>query len=116
MIEPTIGRVVWYWPDINDRVAKTVEQPLSAQIAAINDDGTLNLGILDAAGNPYSKQRVPLIQPEDERPEVGGFAEWMPYQKGQAAKVEELTQMAETVVDPLKPDYADESVKDDTAA
>lgn len=88
MIKPTVGRVVWYWPKQADRIAIVPGQPLSAQIAAVNEDGTVNLGVLDASGNPYSAQGVYLCE-ADQLCEPGQ-CEWMPYQKGQAAKTEAL--------------------------
>ena len=74
-IAPSIGRVLHYRPD-NDTTH-------AAMIAGINEDGRINLGCLDSNGKPYNVQRVYLYQGEGERP-GGGYAEWMPYQVGQA--------------------------------
>jgi hypothetical protein len=98
-IEPTVGRVVWYYPEGADRGPHPGEQPLSAQIAHVNEDGTVNLGVLDSLGVHFSKQNVVLIQDGDERPD-GCFAEWMPYQKGQAAKTEQLEDKLAASSDP----------------
>lgn len=81
MIEPTLGRVVHYHPkdEPGERHA--------AMIAKVNADGTVNLGCLTDNGVHYSAQNVTLVQ--DGEPNTGQ-CEWMAYQKGQAAKTEEL--------------------------
>jgi hypothetical protein len=95
MIEPTIGRVVWFWPpkDRETRVPRfsilDVEKPCSAQIAFVHFSGLLNLVVADHAGQSWGFERVELYQGEGERP-FERFCEWMPYQKGQAAKTEAL--------------------------
>lgn len=93
MIKPTIGRVVWYWPALRARNT----QPQVALVTWIHSDTMVNLAAFDANGFPEGgKGPVQLYQetpPEGEldvnRPE-GEFCEWMPYQKGQAAKTEAL--------------------------
>lgn len=88
-IIPTVGRMVHYWPDASEHIDRNDEQPLSGQIAGVNSDGTINLQILDCRGCARSRVGVVLIQENDERP-LHSFAEWMAYQKGQAAKTESL--------------------------
>jgi hypothetical protein len=97
MIKPTVGRVVWYWPVKNkDEDGRTIYemphdgvQPLAAMIACVYTDTMVNLVVFDANGNSYSRCSVDLIQ--DGQPKPGdGYCEWMPYQKGQAAKTEQL--------------------------
>lgn len=80
-IKPTVGRVVWFHPDPASQVV------LSAQIAHVNEDGTLNIGYLNKYGAHASATDVPLCQAGDEAPN-GPYCEWMPYQLGQAAKTE----------------------------
>jgi len=91
MITPTVGRVVWYHPASNDFTPGFIHpvdgQPLAAIVARVVDDGCVNLTVFDAAGVPWSRQYVPLIQEGEDVP-ADGYAEWMPYQKGQAKKAE----------------------------
>lgn len=86
MIKPTVGRVVWFRP----MSASENPQPLAAIIAFVHDDKTVNLAVFDRNGESYPLEGVQLIQ-EGEMPcRPGGYCEWMPYQKGQAAKVDQL--------------------------
>jgi len=85
MIKPTVGRVVLYHPLDDDGDA---ELRHAATIAFVHNDGLVNLGIVDSNGVAYSERDVRLCQDDDiclER-----MCEWMPYQKGQAAKTEQL--------------------------
>lgn len=87
MIRPTIGRVVWFHPSGSNPAS----QPNAALIAYVHSDTMVNLAAFDANGVPSSHTSVPLYQggPEEERP-ASYYAEWMPYQQGQAAKTEAL--------------------------
>lgn len=89
MILPTVGRMLWYWPDGRPQLAGQAQQPLAAQIAHVHDDRHVTIGYLDAFGVACSAMCVPLWQEGDPQPELG-FVEWMPYQKWQAAKTEQL--------------------------
>jgi hypothetical protein len=85
-IEPTVGRVV---------LLRRGPGILAATVAAVAYDPSrdlhlLNLGALDAEGNAFSALRVPLVQEGEDPPAAGDYAEWMPYQKGQAAKADAL--------------------------
>lgn len=86
MITPTIGRVVWYRPASHDG-----DQPLCALVTYVHSDTMVNLAVFDPNGNPFAATSVPLRQDDDPAP-AGSYAEWMPYQKGQAAKAEALEQ------------------------
>lgn len=90
MISPTIGRVVWYWPNIASGDAEGNDQPLAALIAHVLSDTCVNLAIFDKNGVSVEKPptSVLLVQDGNPRPTGGGFCEWMPYQKGQAAKAD----------------------------
>lgn len=96
MIKPTIGRVVWYRAE-GDDIALDSKQPLAALITYVHSDTMVNLVVFDPNGNPRSRTSVWLWDGECEK-RAGSYAEWMPYQKGQAAKTEsaeaELKQMA----------------------
>lgn len=89
MIKPTVGRVLWYRCHKDDARPHASEQPLASMVTHVNEDGTVNLVVFDAVGVPFSCEKVMLLQDDDPHPKGGGFAEWMPYQKGQAAKTEE---------------------------
>ncbi|MEW5745256.1 MAG: hypothetical protein AB1805_07470 [Nitrospirota bacterium] len=90
MITPTVGRVVLFTPAKSDFMATIDRQPCAAIIAAVHSDTCVNLAVFDANGAHHSRTSVPLIQDGAPKPEAGDYCEWMPYQKGQAAKTEEL--------------------------
>lgn len=91
MITPTVGRIVWYYPDsFNDRELGDFVGPLAAIVTAVKTDTLINMAVFDPIGRAYGRQTVDLYQGEGERPVSGDYAEWMPYQKGQAAKTEAM--------------------------
>jgi len=94
-IKPTIGRVVWYHSQVG-------QQPHAALIAYVHSDILVNLAVFDANGHNYHRTSIWLRQDEDEatRPACG-YAEFMPYQKGQAAKTEELERALATTSAPV---------------
>jgi hypothetical protein len=102
MIEPTPGRVVWYRPAGSHPSA----QPHAALVAFVHDERLVNLMIVGHDGISYPGTEIPLLQDGDPRPSPEqaprGHAEWMPYQKGQAAKAEALQAQAPTVA-PIAP-------------
>ena len=85
MIKPTVGRVVWFYP----AGSANKEQPLAAIIAHVWSDTCVNLAVFDANGISSNQTSVFLWPGEGEAP-TSLFAEWMPYQKEQAAKTEQL--------------------------
>ena len=88
MIKPTIGRVVWYHPPfIADSGSN--ELTYAAIVCYVHSDTLINIAFFDANGNAKSNTSVELFQGEGARP-AHGYAEWMPYQQGQAAKTEAL--------------------------
>ena len=90
MITPTIGRVVWFHMsgETKDSRADFVthsEQPHTALIVHVWGDNCVNLTVFDHNGVPFQFTSVTLLQ-DDETPNGAGmWAEWMPFQKGQAA-------------------------------
>lgn len=99
MIKPTVGRVVWYRPSVTDMYSYPSgfggPQPNAAIIAYVHSDSMVNLMVIDHNGNQHSRTSVPLIQDDvgEVNPVGGGsYCEWMPYQKGQAAKTDSLEQ------------------------
>ncbi|NEU94800.1 hypothetical protein [Bradyrhizobium uaiense] len=87
IIPPTVGRVVWFRPSEFDPITRC-DQPLAAQIAYVWNDRLVNLGVLDSNGAPHGRTSITLIQAGETAPEGASYAEWMPYQQGQAAKTE----------------------------
>lgn len=81
LISPSVGRVVWFHPAPTKEPAPT----LAAIIAAVNPDGSINLMVISAGGDPHGERNVFLWAGDDDakRP-VGAYAEWMPYQKSVA--------------------------------
>lgn len=99
MITPTVGRVVWFWPSkgLQDPVGaakhfvyKDASRPCAGIVAFVWSDDCVNLLVVDQEGNQHPFTSVRLIQGDEPRPEAQAFCEWMPYQKGQAAKTEQL--------------------------
>lgn len=92
MITPTNGRQVWYW---RSGATYGVNQPEAATVCYVQHDRLVNLQVLDQNGTSRGERNVVLRQPED--PELAQqvvvespFCEWMPYQKDQAAKTEQI--------------------------
>lgn len=83
MIKPSIGRVVWFY----DEKHLDGEQPKAALVCHVWSDTCVNLAVFDANGSASNRTSVLLYQGEGERPSRM-FAEWMPYQVGQAKKHE----------------------------
>ena len=104
IITPTVGRKVWFrlnginelekpcsgaetatvrsFPSVVD-----LTQPFDATVVYVWDDRRVNLHVLDHYGNPFIiATSVPLLQEGDTPPQFGFYAEWMPYQLGQAKK------------------------------
>lgn len=98
MIEPTVGRIVWFTPSPNLGDSGFIHhdrtQPLAAIVTHVWGPRMVNLAVFDSDGNRHSRTSVTLLQDDDLKPEFGYFASWMPYQKGQAAKTEQLEKVA----------------------
>jgi len=101
MIKPTIGRRVWYWPSAQDRDETEhppqsriqqgdKSQPCDAGIVYVHSDRLVNLTVADHNGAMHARTSVTLVQEGDPIPE-GGYAQWMPYQVGQAKSTPETT-------------------------
>jgi len=83
VITPTVGRIVWYWPPNNkDR------QPQAAIVTYVHDDRLININAFTHDGMPVARTSVALVQEGDPKPDDGNYAQWMPYQLGQAKKHE----------------------------
>lgn len=77
---PTIGRVVYWYP-----ADKTKER---AAIVADVDDYTVNLSVVNHDGSVAGLRNVPHVSLGQSG--GAGHWDWMPFQKGQQAKTEEL--------------------------
>lgn len=89
MIHPTVGRVVLFHPGSGfSGCSAGAGIPLPALVARVWSDTCINVGGFDANGEPFAATSVLLIQDDNPVPTGGHYAEWMPYQKGQAAKAE----------------------------
>ena len=101
-IKPTVGRVVHFYAPIADIIHASGPGPFAAVIAYVHSDSMVNLAVFDSNGNACSRTSVTLVQEGDARP-AGMFCEWMPYQKGQAAKTEaveaRLSQVTEASIE-----------------
>lgn len=86
MIKPSIGRVVWFTPAKNDAALSGSDQPLAAIVTYVHSDRCVNLAVFDANGGSLGRTSAALLQDEDVGNEGGYFAQWMPYQAGQATK------------------------------
>lgn len=102
IITPTIGRRVWFRPsaEIIESSGMTVHDksvPLDAGIVYVWNDRLVNLDVTDHAGAHLAITSVPLIHGDEPAgPMPFFYAEWMPYQNGQAKKTE-ATSLSEGV-------------------
>ncbi|MBT9493876.1 MAG: hypothetical protein IV107_16375 [Paucibacter sp.] len=104
LIKPTVGRKVWYRASAHDQTGPVPmsaqsetagnpkRAPLDATVIAVHGDRMVNLLVIDVYGKMFPKLSVTLLQEGDLIPmdaagnEIGGYAQWMPYQAGQARK------------------------------
>lgn len=91
MIHPTIGRKVWYRPAGHNRTELGVwddTQACDATVTYVWHDRMVNLRVTGPIGAVKQYNSVQLLQDNDTAPALihGGYAEWMPYQQGQAKK------------------------------
>lgn len=103
VIIPTIGRRVWFWPAGLRRtevVCNNPSVPMDAGIVYVWGDRMVNLDVTDHAGNHHAFTSVDLWQGDGDRPN-GAYCEWMPYQKGQASKPDDIKALVAAAVDEL---------------
>lgn len=81
MIEPTVGRVVWFYPLAGGG-------PLAAIVCKAHSATCVNLTVSREDGLTIGLEHVHLKQDVEEYPRP--YCEWMSYQKDQAAKTEQL--------------------------
>lgn len=97
VIKPTVGRRVWFRPSAAFLASNPIltqfnpEQPMDAGIVYVHHDHMVNLIVTDHVGKTLAVPSVPLLAGQyvaGEDADVYCCCEWMPYQKGQAAKTE----------------------------
>lgn len=98
MIKPTVGRVVWFHPHPNeDLVANAAwtdpKEPFAAMIVYVWNERMVNLVVFSQVGLPVGRTSVKLLQDDDAKPEGGSYCEWMPYQRIQNEKTQELAKL-----------------------
>jgi len=73
----------------SDVVHNDITKPLMAHVVHVHNDDLVNLVVFDSVGHMHRRHHVPIVQ-EGGQYTAGDlpYAEWMPYQKGQAAKYE----------------------------
>lgn len=105
VIIPTVGRVVWFRPKnmvFRDDVGNVLHHdgiaPLAAIVAYVHSDTVVNLAVTDHVGRQFPITSVSLLQDGEPTENLGCYAEWMPYQKGQAAKTEAAEQERTCVI------------------
>lgn len=94
MISPSPGRIVWYRPGPQDPTPIFNGEPLAAIVTRVIGDREVNLTVFRADGITYGRHNVLLLQDNDRAPKDAAYCEWMPFQKGQAAKTEQLERQA----------------------
>jgi len=90
VIQPTLGRIVWFTPSQHDKLVTENDGHCAAIVTKVWNERMVNLTVFDANGNSLPRTSVPLIQEGDIKPDGCCYCEWMPYQKGQAARAEAL--------------------------
>lgn len=96
-IIPTVGRVVYFTPaavDDQSIIPDWQSGVCAALVTAVHNQNCVNLTVFDASGNQYARCsicHVSTVSADDDVKKYDTW-DWMPYQKGQAAKTEELEQ------------------------
>lgn len=84
-ISPTIGRVVWFFPDESPQRHLTLldrTTPLDGHIVYVHSETSVNLVVFDHEGRSHPYLSVPINTGQT----TGMRAEWMPYQQKMAEK------------------------------
>lgn len=91
-IVPTVGRVLWFRngsqigaTDIDQLQGNAQHQPMKAMVLYVHNSRCVNVEVVDHGGGRHIYTSCTLRQDMDPAPS-GPYAEWMPYQVGQARK------------------------------
>jgi hypothetical protein len=93
MIKPTVGRIVWFHHNAGIVGFDDRDVPLAAIVTHVHSDTMVNLCVFGPNGDSYPKTSVRLEQ-EDGETHTGMYCRWMPYQKVQTEKTQQLAAMA----------------------
>lgn len=86
MITPTVGRIVLFVPNEVDIMARLdKDQPCAARVAYVWNDRLVNLEVVDHNGLTHVRPSARLLQDDDVPFEGEAYAQWMPYQRAEAA-------------------------------
>ncbi len=81
MIQPTLGRIVWYTPSRFYPMMAGADGRCAAIITQVHGDRLVNLAVFDGDGHSRPAVNVTLVQPGDPTPSRdANYCEWMPYQ------------------------------------
>ncbi len=91
IIKPTVGRLVHVYIDgyyaLNYQPELAIDTPLAAVITRVLGDRQVNLTVFNHDGKTYPLQDVCLVN-GGKVPNGQNYADWMPFQKGQAARTD----------------------------
>ena len=84
MITPTVGRIVWcFRRDVGS-------EPAAAIVTHVETDTMINVAVFGHHSGIEFLNLIPLVQDVEVPAGLQAWCEWMPFQKGQAAKAEAL--------------------------
>jgi hypothetical protein len=106
---------VWFVPSKSAPIPAGSDGRCAAIITHVHHDRLVNLAVFDANSHLHPRTSVPLVQEGDPKPEAGGYCEWMPYQKGQASKYEELERQLKEKAQAANAEAAGKWAKDHAA-
>ena len=94
-IIPTVGRVVYFTPSMSVAIPVSTDGGgvCAALITAVHNKNCVNLAVFDANGNHHafcSVNHVSVVPTTVHGASDHHTWDWMPYQKGQAAKTEQV--------------------------
>jgi hypothetical protein len=103
LIKPTVGRVVLLMVGaaaMPGFARPAAGEPCAALVTRVWGDRCINVAAFDANGACFGLTSVRLLQGDDVAAEGEMHAKWMDYQKGQAAKAEQLEAKLSTAPQP----------------
>jgi len=105
MIQPTLGRIVWFTPAQTDNALQPSDTGKCAGIVThVWNERLVNLAVFDMHGVLFPKPSVPLLQ-DDDVPVTGSqHCEWMPYQKNKDENSKLLSDIAADVAKDTAPE------------